>query len=139
MRFASWRQSRRFTEAARILLHIRVANASLTKLWNCDIIISTNKFQKTLDFPLFFGIMCVTTRKERENDIPEAILSSKTNLAQMQDILSPQSPKTVDEKYAYDIIQKAYWINEKKIEMLDWEKSKLLFNNYVNHFNAKGR
>ena len=48
-------------------------------------------------------------------------------------------PKTVDEKYAYDIIGKAYLINEKKIEMLDWEKSKLLFNNYVNYFNAKGR
>ena len=48
-------------------------------------------------------------------------------------------PKTEDEKYAYDIIQKAYWINDKKIEMLDWEKSKLLFNNYVNYFNAKGR
>ena len=48
-------------------------------------------------------------------------------------------PKTKDEKYAYDIIQKAYLINEKKIEMLDWEKSKLLFNNYVNYFNAKGR
>ena len=48
-------------------------------------------------------------------------------------------PKTEDEKYAYDIIQKAYLINEKKIEMLDWEKSKLLFNNYVNYFNAKGR
>ena len=48
-------------------------------------------------------------------------------------------PKTEDEKYAYGIIQKAYWINEKKIEMLDWEKSKLLFNNYVNYFNAKGR
>ena len=48
-------------------------------------------------------------------------------------------PKTEDEKYAYDIIEKAYWINEKKIEMLDWEKSKLLFNNYVNYFNAKGR
>ena len=48
-------------------------------------------------------------------------------------------PKTEDEKYAYDIIQKAYWINEKKIEMLDWEKNKLLFNNYVNYFNAKGR
>lgn len=48
-------------------------------------------------------------------------------------------PKIEDEKYAYDIIQKAYWINEKKIEMLDWEKSKLLFNNYVNCFNAKGR
>ena len=48
-------------------------------------------------------------------------------------------PKTEYEKYAYDIIEKAYWINEKKIEMLDWEKSKLLFNNYVNYFNAKGR
>ena len=24
-------------------------------------------------------------------------------------------PKTEDEKYAYDIIQKAYWINEKKM------------------------
>ena len=48
-------------------------------------------------------------------------------------------PKTEDEKYAYDIIQKAYLINEKKIEMLDWEKSKLLFKNYVNYFNSKGR
>ena len=48
-------------------------------------------------------------------------------------------PKTENEKYAYDIIQKAYLINEKKIEMLDWEKSKQLFNNYVNYFNAKGR
>ena len=25
------------------------------------------------------------------------------------------SPKTENEKYAYDVIQKAYWINEKKI------------------------
>ncbi len=48
-------------------------------------------------------------------------------------------PKTEDEKYAYDIIQKAYWINEKRLEMLDFEKNKLLFNNYVNYFNAKGR
>ena len=48
-------------------------------------------------------------------------------------------PKTEGEKYVYDIICKAYWINEKKIEMLDWEKSKLLLNNYVNYFNAKGR
>ena len=48
-------------------------------------------------------------------------------------------PKTEDEKYVYDIICKAYWINEKKIEMPDWEKSKILFNNYVKYFNAKGR
>ena len=46
-------------------------------------------------------------------------------------------PKTDDEKYAYDIIQKAYWINEKKIEMLDWEKSKQLLKNYLNYFEYK--
>ena len=39
-------------------------------------------------------------------------------------------PKTVDEKYAYDILQKAYWINEKKIEMLDFDKSKKLLQDY---------
>ena len=39
-------------------------------------------------------------------------------------------PKTEDEKYAYDIIQKAYWINEKKIEMLDFNKHKKLLENY---------
>ena len=38
VRFALWRQSRRFIEAARLLLHIRIANASLTKLWIYDII-----------------------------------------------------------------------------------------------------
>ena len=71
--------------------------------------------------------MYVTTRKERENDRPEAILSSKINIAQMQD---NNPPKTEDEKYAYDIIQKAYWINEKKIEMLDFNKHKKLLENY---------
>ena len=35
-------------------------------------------------------------------------------------LINPQ--KTENEKYAYDIIQKAYWINEKKIEMLDYKK-----------------
>ncbi len=39
-------------------------------------------------------------------------------------------PKTEDEKYAYDIIQKAYWINEKKIEMLDFDKNKKLLQDY---------
>ena len=46
-------------------------------------------------------------------------------------------PKTADEKYAYDIIQKAYWINEKKIELLDFEKSKQLLKNYLNYFEYK--
>ena len=46
-------------------------------------------------------------------------------------------PKTEDEKYAYDIIQKAYWINEKKIEMLDYEKNKKLLDDYYNYFNKR--
>ena len=39
-------------------------------------------------------------------------------------------PKTEDEKYAYDIIQKAYWINEKKIEMLDYKTRNKLVEDY---------
>ena len=46
-------------------------------------------------------------------------------------------PKTEGEKYAYDIIQKAYWINEKKIEMLDFERNKGLIQNYLNFFHKK--
>lgn len=42
-------------------------------------------------------------------------------------------PKTVDEKYAYDIIQKTYWINEKKIDMLDFEKNKKILENYYEY------
>ena len=46
-------------------------------------------------------------------------------------------PKTAGEKYAYDIIQKAYWINEKKIEMLAFEKNKKLLYNYLDSLNIK--
>ena len=45
-------------------------------------------------------------------------------------------PKTEDEKYAYDIIQKAYWINEKKIEMLDFQKDKKLLEYYYEYRKA---
>ena len=48
-------------------------------------------------------------------------------------------PKTEDEKYTYDIIQKAYWINEKKIEMLDFEKNNRLLRDYVEYFKCKRR
>ena len=44
-------------------------------------------------------------------------------------------PKTEGEKFAYDIIQKAYWINEKKIEMLDFVKNKKLLSDYYNYLN----
>ena len=43
-------------------------------------------------------------------------------------------PKTENEKYAYDIIEKAYWINEKKIEMLDYNKRNKLIEDYYRHF-----
>ena len=47
--------------------------------------------------------------------------------------------KTEDEKYAYDIIQKAYSINEKKIELLDFEKNNRLLRDYVEYFKCKRR
>ena len=45
-------------------------------------------------------------------------------------------PKTVDEKYAYDIIQKVYWINDKKIEMLDYNKRSKLIEDYYRYFSG---
>ena len=44
-------------------------------------------------------------------------------------------PENWEWKYAYDIIQKAYWINEKKIEMLDFVKNKKLLSDYYNYLN----
>ena len=45
-------------------------------------------------------------------------------------------PKTEDEKYAYNVIQKAYWINEKKIEMLDYKKRNKLIEDYYRYFSG---
>ena len=50
---------------------------------------------------------------------------------------SSNPPKTEDERYAYDIIQKAYWINEKKIDMFDFKKNKKLLDDYYNCFNKR--
>ena len=49
---------------------------------------------------------------------------------------SSNPPKTENEKYVYDIIQKAYWINEKKIEMLDFQKDKKLLEDYYEYRKA---
>ena len=46
-----------------------------------------------MDFWLPFGIMCITTRKERENDRPEAILPSKITPANLQSIFFEKSPE----------------------------------------------
>ena len=45
-------------------------------------------------------------------------------------------PKTEGEKCAYDIIEKAYWINEKKIEMLDYKERKQLLEKYNKYLNS---
>ena len=48
-------------------------------------------------------------------------------------------PKTEDKKYADDIIPKAYWINEKKIEMLDFEKNIKILEKYYEYLIKKER
>jgi hypothetical protein len=46
-------------------------------------------------------------------------------------------PKDEDEQYACDIIQKAYEINEKKIEMLDFDKNKKLLEDYYRWLDSR--
>ena len=48
-------------------------------------------------------------------------------------------PKTEGEKYAYDIIQKAYWINEKKIETLDFKVNEKLLKEYYTYLAQKSK
>ena len=52
---------------------------------------------------------------------------------------SSNPPKTENEKYAYDIIQKAYWINEKKIEMLDCKVNEKLLKEYYTYLAQKSK
>jgi len=70
------------------------------------------------------------TRKENENAKSKTILSSKINSTAMQTVFLENPPKNEDEQYAYDVIQKAYEINEKKIELLDFDKNKKLLEDY---------
>ena len=49
---------------------------------------------------------------------------------------SSNPPKNEDEKYAYDTIEKAYLLNEKKIEMLDYKERKQLLEKYNKHLNS---
>ena len=63
----------------------------------------------------------------------------KSTLLRCKTYFLNNPPKTEDEKYAYNVIQKAYWINEKKIEMLDFEKNNRLLRDYVENFECKRR
>ena len=49
---------------------------------------------------------------------------------------SSNPPKNEDEKYTYDTIEKAYLLNEKKIEMLDYKERKLLLEKYNKYLNS---
>ena len=48
-------------------------------------------------------------------------------------------PKTEDEKYAYDIVEKTYWINEKKIETLDCKVNEKLLKEYYTYLAQKSK
>ena len=96
-----------------------------------------NKFQKPLDFAQSIGIMCVTNRKGAKMIDLKPYYQVKLTLLRCKVHFSKNPPKTEDEKYACDIIRKAYWINEKKKEMLDYKKKTNLLENYYKTF-AKG-
>ena len=83
--------------------------------------------------------MCITTRKERGNDRLKTIVPSKITPANLQSIFSPQSPENRGRKYAYDIIEKAYWINEKKTEMLDCKVNEKLLKEYYTYLAQKSK
>ena len=46
-------------------------------------------------------------------------------------------PQTEDEQYVYNIIRKVYEFNEKKIEMLDFDKNKKLLENYYRWLDSR--
>ena len=71
-----------------------------------------------------------TTRKENENAKSKPYYQVKLTLLRCKLSFLENPPKNEDEQYAYDIIQKAYEINEKKIEMLDFDKNKNLLEDY---------
>ena len=73
----------------------------------------------------------LTTRKENEMPKLKSYYQVKLTLLRCKLSFLENPPKSEDEQYAYDVIQKAYEINEKKKEMLDFDKNKkLLEDNY---------
>ena len=57
-------------------------------------------------------------------------IQSLSDIIFNDDYVIENPPKNEDKQYAYDIIQKAYEINEKKIEMLDFDKNKKQLKGY---------
>ena len=88
MRFASWQRSCRFIEAARLLLHIRVANASLTKRWICailhskdgDIMANDKLSEQSMDFAVQIINLVKQLKEQRESIISNQIGRSGTSI-----------------------------------------------------------
>ena len=76
----------------------------------------------------------ISQRSEKMTDL-KPYYQVKLTLLRCKTYFLHNPPKTENEKYAYDIIQKAYWINEKKIEMLDFVKNKKLLSDDYNYLN----
>ena len=79
--------------------------------------------------------MLPTERSEKMIDL-KPYYQVKLTLLRCKTYFLNNPQKTEDEKYAYDIIEKAYWINEKKIEMLDYKERKQLLEKYNKYLNS---
>ena len=79
--------------------------------------------------------MLLPERSEKMTDL-KPYYQVKLTLLRCKSYFLNNPPKTEGEKYAYDIIQKAYWINEKKIEMLDYKERKQLLEKYNKYLNS---
>jgi len=78
-----------------------------------------------------------TTRKENEKPKLKPYYQVKLTLLRCKLSFLENPQKNEDEQYAYDIIQKAYEINEKKIEMLEFDKNKKLLADYYRWLDSK--
>jgi hypothetical protein len=90
-----------------------------------------------LSFSLLFDIMCLPP--ERRTKMPDLKPYYQVKLTLLRCKLSflENPPKNEDEQYAYDIIKKSYEINEKKIEMLDFDKNKKLLEDYYRWLDSR--
>ena len=88
VRFASWRQRRRFTEAARLLLHIRFANASLTKSKfyaiviekEGDIVTNDKLAEQSMEFAVQIINLVKCLKEQRESIISNQVGRSGTSI-----------------------------------------------------------
>ena len=76
----------------------------MIKVFAFDLDGTLTQHKTPLDFLQYFGIMCVTTRKEREMIDLKPYYQVKLTLLRCKTYFLNNPPKTENEKYAYDII-----------------------------------